>query len=79
VCSQASMYSLHTKEHILMPRPKQKVKPLYVELTAEDRSHLEHLAKESGDASGFRVTLSDIIRQLVREAVKRGTPIRLGQ
>ena len=50
---------------------------LYVKLGDEDRVLLDKLAADAGAARGKPVPVSDIIRQLVREAAKRGKPMRI--
>ena len=52
-------------------------KPLYVKLEAHDRAQLDKLAADSGAAIGRPVTVSDVVRQLVRDATKRGKPVRV--
>ena len=52
-------------------------RPLYVMLTAEDKAALSKLAADSGAAAEHPVTVSDVIRQLVRDAAKKGTPVRI--
>ena len=53
-------------------------KVLYVELDAEDRARIERLAAESGAAIGRPVSMTDVVRQLVRDASDRGRPVRIG-
>lgn len=53
--------------------------PICVKLGVEDRRRLERLAAESGSAVGRPVTLSDVIRQLVRDAASRTTPVRVAR
>jgi hypothetical protein len=52
-------------------------KPLYVKLDVHDRDQLNKLAADSGAAVGRPVTVSDVVRQLVRDATKKGTPVRI--
>ena len=53
------------------------VKPLYVKLAVPDRDQLDRLTAESSAAAGRPITVADIIRQLVRDAAKKGKPIRI--
>ena len=48
-----------------------------VKLEPEDRERLERLIADSGAAYGWPVTLSDVVRHLIREAFERGTPLRV--
>lgn len=50
---------------------------LFVKLSPEDRARLNRLAADSGAAEGRPVSVSDVIRQLVREASSRRKPLRL--
>ena len=52
-------------------------KVLYVELDDDDRKLVERLAAESGAALGRLVSMSDVVRQLVREAGERTKPVRV--
>ena len=52
-------------------------KVLYVELDSTDRANVERLAAESSAAGGRLVSMSDIVRQLIREAVAKGKPVRV--
>jgi hypothetical protein len=52
-------------------------KVLYVELTPEERKAFERLTAESGAAVGCTLTKSAVLRQLIREAVRRGKPVRI--
>jgi hypothetical protein len=54
-----------------------KVKVLYIELDDADRKLVERLAADSGALVGRPVSMSDVIRQLVRDAAARGRPIRV--
>jgi hypothetical protein len=53
------------------------IKPLYVKLAVADRDRLDKLAADSGAAAGHPVTVSDVVRQLVRDASKNGVPVRI--
>lgn len=53
------------------------MRPLYVELSDEDRERLERLAANSGALAGRPVHLVDVIRQLLRDASRRKTPVRV--
>jgi hypothetical protein len=53
------------------------MKPLYVELTDEDRASLDKLAAVSGVAAGRPLRIADIVRQLVRDAAGKGAPVRI--
>jgi hypothetical protein len=53
------------------------IQPLYVKLSAQDKARLCKLAADSGAAAGRCVTVSDVVRQLVRDAAKRTAPIRI--
>ena len=53
------------------------MKALYVMLAAKDKAALSKLAADSGAAAGHPVTVSDVVRQLVRDAAKKGTPLRI--
>jgi len=55
-------------------QPRAKV--LYVVLAARDKATLSKLAADSGAAAGHPVTISDVVRQLVRDAAKKG-PLRI--
>lgn len=46
-------------------------------LDPEDRARLERLIADSGAVYGWPVTLSDVVRHLIREAFERGTPLRV--
>lgn len=50
---------------------------LGIKLDAEDRARLERLCADSGAVYGWPVTLSDVVRHLIREAYARGTPMRV--
>lgn len=50
---------------------------LFVELTAEDRASVQQLAAASGMALGRPVSVSEVVRQIVRDAAKKKTPIRI--
>jgi hypothetical protein len=50
---------------------------LYVKLAADDHARLNKLAAESGAAAGRPVSLSDVVRQLVRDAAAKATPVRI--
>jgi hypothetical protein len=53
------------------------IAPLYVKLSAQDKASLCKLAAECGMVEGRPVTVADVVRQLVRDAVNRSTPVRL--
>jgi hypothetical protein len=55
------------------------MRPLYVELSPEDRTAVERLAAASGAAEGRPVSISAVVRALIREAAKRKTPIRVAE
>ena len=50
---------------------------LYVELTDEDRAQLDKLTAISGVEAGRPLRVSDVVRQLVRDAARRGTPVHV--
>jgi hypothetical protein len=53
------------------------MKVLFLELSDEDRARVERLAANSGAAMGRPVSMSDVMRQLVRDASKKGAPVRI--
>jgi len=48
-----------------------------VKLDPEDRERLERLIADSGAVYGWPVTLSDVVRHLIREAFEAGKPLRV--
>ncbi len=50
---------------------------VYVKMTPADRAALDQLTAESGAAVGRPVSMSDVVRTLVREAAARGKPVRV--
>lgn len=58
-------------------KPGSVIGKVGVILDAEDRARLERLIADSGAAYGWPVTLSDVVRHLIREAFERGTPMRV--
>jgi hypothetical protein len=53
------------------------VKPFYVELSDTDRALLDRLAADSSAVARRPVRLAEIVRQLVRDAARKGTPVRI--
>ncbi len=53
------------------------IKPLFVKLTAQDKACLAKLAADSGAAVGHPVPLSSVGRLVVRDAARKGTPVRI--
>jgi hypothetical protein len=53
------------------------MKVLFLELSDEDRARVERLAADSGAAIGRPVSMSDVVRQLVRDAAAKATPVRI--
>jgi hypothetical protein len=53
------------------------LKPFFVKLTPQDRARLDRLAADSGAAAGHPVSLADVVRQLVRDASRKGVPLRI--
>jgi hypothetical protein len=56
-----------------------KYKPLYLELSVEDRALLDRLAADSGAVEGRPVRLVEVVRRLVRDAARRKTPLRVSE
>lgn len=54
-----------------------KGKVLYVELDIDDRAKIERLAANSSAAVGHLVSMTDVVRQLIRDASDRATPVRV--
>ena len=54
-----------------------KPKVIYVELAPRERTDLDRLVVESGAAVGRNLSMSAVIRQLVRNAIRRGKPVRV--
>lgn len=50
---------------------------VYVEMLEDERRALDHLVAITGAAAGRRTSLSEVVRQLVRNAVRRGKPVKL--
>lgn len=57
----------------MTPKPR----PLFVKLDEADRRRLDQLAGDSAAAAGRPVSISEVIRQLVRDASRSGKPVRL--
>jgi hypothetical protein len=53
------------------------MKLLYVEMDDGLRRELDRLAAEAGAAVGHRVTVKEVVEQLVRDASERSKPIRI--
>lgn len=53
------------------------MKVLYVKLEDRDRVSIERLAADSSAAAGKLVSMSDVVRQLIREAAERSRPVRV--
>lgn len=52
-------------------------KVVYVEMLHEEHAQVARLAAESGALAGHPVSMADVVRQLVRDAARRGTPVRV--
>lgn len=50
---------------------------LYLRLEREERRAVEQLAAETSAAEGKLVSMTDIMRQLIRDAAVRKTPVRI--
>ena len=50
---------------------------LYIRFGEEDHVMLNKLAANAGALKGKPVTVSDVVRQLVRDAAARGKPVRV--
>jgi hypothetical protein len=50
---------------------------LYLRLEDDERRAVERLAAETGAAEGRPVNMTDILRQLIRDAAGRKTPVRI--
>jgi|HubBroStandDraft_4_1064222.scaffolds.fasta_scaffold2588775_1 hypothetical protein len=53
------------------------MKTIFVELADEDRTALERLAASSGMLAGKPVSMSAVVRQLVRDAAAKGAPVKV--
>ena len=51
--------------------------PLYLKLHDDERAALDKLAADAGAALGKPVPVVALIRQLVKDATKRGRPVRI--
>lgn len=61
----------------MRPSPTRTGKALIVELTPADRALLERVTADAGVRAGRRVRLAEVVRQLVRDAAARRTPVRV--
>ena len=54
-----------------------KPEVLYIKLPLEEKTALAQLTATSGAAVGHNVTMSEVVRQLVRDAAASGKPVRV--
>ena len=54
-----------------------KRKPLFVKLAVEDRVRLDKVAADAAASMGRPVNISDVIRQLVRNAYWNRKPLKI--
>jgi hypothetical protein len=50
---------------------------LYLRLEDDERRAVEHLAAATSAAEGKLVSMTDVMRQLIRDAAGRKTPVRI--